>query len=62
MVKANTTKPVAVGFGIATAAQAKIVGALADGVIVGSAVVRSIAADASLRELRLLLHDMRSEL
>jgi tryptophan synthase alpha chain len=62
MVKANTTKPVAVGFGIATAAQAKIVGALADGVIVGSAVVRSIAADASLKELRLLLHDMRSEL
>jgi tryptophan synthase alpha chain len=61
-VKVNTTRPVAIGFGIATAEQAKMAGALADGVIVGSAVVRSIAADPSLKELRLLLHDMRSAL
>ena len=34
-----TTKPVAVGFGISTPEQAALVGKLADGVIVGSAIV-----------------------
>jgi tryptophan synthase alpha chain len=38
-----TTKPVCVGFGISTPAQAKAVGAVADGVIVGSALVRALA-------------------
>ncbi len=37
-----TTKPVCVGFGIATPQQVAAVGALADGVIVGSAIVRLI--------------------
>ena len=37
-----TTKPICVGFGIATAEQVAKVGALADGVIVGSAIVRMI--------------------
>jgi len=39
--RAATTKPVAVGFGISTPAQARAVGELADGVIVGSRVVRA---------------------
>jgi tryptophan synthase alpha chain len=39
-VRAETDKPLAVGFGISTAEQAQQVAALADGVIVGSAVVR----------------------
>jgi len=39
--RASTTKPVAVGFGISTPAQARAVGELADGVIVGSRVVRA---------------------
>jgi tryptophan synthase alpha chain len=38
--RAATRKPLAVGFGISSADQAREVGALADGVIVGSAVVR----------------------
>jgi tryptophan synthase alpha chain len=40
-VRANTELPVAVGFGISTPAQAAAVGELADGVIVGSRVVRA---------------------
>lgn len=42
-LKSLTGVPVAVGFGISTAAQAKQVAGLADGVVVGSAIVRRIA-------------------
>jgi len=41
-VREHTSVPVCVGFGIGTAEQAKQVGALADGVIVGSACVKTI--------------------
>ncbi len=41
-LRAITTKPVCVGFGISTPAQAASVGQLADGVIVGSAIVRLV--------------------
>jgi tryptophan synthase alpha chain len=41
-VRAHTSAPVCVGFGIGTPEQAKQVGALADGVIVGSACVKTI--------------------
>ncbi len=41
-VRAQTTKPLAVGFGISTPQQAASVGALADGVIVGSALIRAV--------------------
>jgi tryptophan synthase alpha chain len=46
-VRAQTSVPLCVGFGIATPAQAKAVGAIADGIIVGSACVKAIedAAD-----------------
>jgi tryptophan synthase alpha chain len=40
--KAEARTPVAVGFGIGTAAQAAEVGAIADGVIVGSRLVRAV--------------------
>ena len=40
-VRSATTAPVAVGFGISTPEQARAVGELADGVIVGSRVVRA---------------------
>jgi tryptophan synthase alpha chain len=40
-VRAQTSLPVAVGFGISTAAQARAVAELADGVIVGSRIVRA---------------------
>ena len=45
-VKENAEKPVAVGFGISTPGQAKEAGRFADGIIVGSAIVR-IMADSS---------------
>ena len=41
-VRKHTTVPVCVGFGISTPEQARQVGALADGVIVGSACVKAI--------------------
>jgi tryptophan synthase alpha chain len=40
-VRASTTVPVAVGFGISTSEQARAVADLADGVIVGSRIVRA---------------------
>jgi tryptophan synthase alpha chain len=43
-IRAVTQTPVAVGFGIATPEQATTISQLADGVIVGSAIVRIIAA------------------
>jgi tryptophan synthase alpha chain len=39
-LRSATSLPICVGFGISTAQQARAVGALADGVVVGSAVVR----------------------
>lgn len=41
-VRGATTTPVAVGFGVATPEQARAIAGLADGVIVGSAIVRLI--------------------
>ena len=43
-IRALTDKPVCVGFGIKDAASAKAVGALADGVVVGSALVDRLGA------------------
>lgn len=49
--------PVAVGFGIATAEQARGVGEIADGVIVGSRVVRA-AGDGGAKEVRELVGEL----
>ena len=46
-----TTKPVCVGFGIGTPEQAAMVGRLADGAIVGSAIVSLVERHAGTREL-----------
>ncbi len=43
-IRTTTNTPIAVGFGIATPDDAKQVAAIADGVIVGSAIVKQIAA------------------
>lgn len=43
MIRAQTNLPVAVGFGIKTPEQVKAIGALADAVVVGSAIVEQIA-------------------
>lgn len=42
-IKRHTALPVAVGFGVRTAEQAAAIGACADGVVVGSAIVQAIA-------------------
>lgn len=46
-VREHTSVPVCVGFGIGTPAQAKEVGRMADGVIVGTACVRTIGESAT---------------
>ena len=43
-IRAMTTLPVAVGFGISTAAQASAAAGVADGVVVGSALVEALGA------------------
>jgi len=43
-IKAKTHLPVAVGFGVKTAEQARAIGEAADGVVVGSAIVSAIEA------------------
>jgi tryptophan synthase alpha chain len=49
-VKAATSLPVAVGFGISTPEQAEMVARVADGVVVGSAIVRRQDDPEALRE------------
>ncbi len=41
-IRRLTKMPIAVGFGITNAAQAEAIGAVADGVVIGSAVVKLI--------------------
>jgi tryptophan synthase alpha chain len=55
-LRAVTTLPVCVGFGISTPEQAAAVGRMADGVVVGSAVVRAAgeSVDAAVRLVRAL--------
>jgi tryptophan synthase alpha chain len=52
--------PICVGFGISTPAQAREVGAIADGVVVGSALVR--AADRSVDDALALVRSLRAAL
>ncbi|HWK65726.1 MAG TPA: tryptophan synthase subunit alpha [Rhizobiaceae bacterium] len=42
-IKSHTSLPVCVGFGVKTAEQARVIGASADGVVVGTAVVNAVA-------------------
>jgi len=42
-IKGHTALPVCVGFGVKTASQARAIGASADGVVVGTAIVNAIA-------------------
>jgi tryptophan synthase alpha chain len=50
-IKASTTKPVAVGFGVSNFETAQAVARVADGVVVGSALVTAAARGTGLREL-----------
>jgi len=49
--KAGTSKPVCVGFGVSTAAQVKALSRVADGVIVGSAIVKEIRKHEGKKDL-----------
>jgi tryptophan synthase alpha chain len=55
-----TSLPICVGFGISRPDQAATVGRLADGVVVGSAVVR--AADRDINAALSLVREMRTSL
>jgi tryptophan synthase alpha chain len=63
-LKARTGKPVAIGFGIKTPAQAKKAAQKADGVVVGSAVCSAIEAakspDDAVRAVRSLVLELRA--
>ena len=59
-VRKATSKPLAVGFGIGNGEQARVVAQIADGVIVGSALVRQ--AGESLESLRELAVELRTAL
>lgn len=50
-IKASTDLPVIVGFGISTAAQAAGIAAIADGCVVGSAIVKDIGAGKPVAEV-----------
>ena len=56
-LRAATSLPLCIGFGIANAAQARAAAALADGVVVGSAIVR--AADTSVEAAVALATELR---
>ena len=49
-VRQATETPLAVGFGISTPAQARRVGELADGVVVGSAILRLVEDEAAVKQ------------
>ncbi len=63
-VKAATSKPVAVGFGVSRPEQVSAIARFADGVIVGSAIVRKIAENAGrpLPELCRVVGDFAASL
>lgn len=61
-VKAVTDLPVVVGFGISTPAQAAAAGAVADGVVVASALMRRILDGATPDELAVDIAGMRAAL
>jgi tryptophan synthase alpha chain len=59
-VRAVTDKPIAVGFGISSPDQAREVAAKADGVVVGSAVVRLAEKPDGVRRIREFVSALRS--
>jgi tryptophan synthase alpha chain len=59
-MRSATTLPLAVGFGISTPDQASAVAKIADGVVVGSAIVRMIEKQASDAELEAFCRGLRN--
>jgi tryptophan synthase alpha chain len=61
-IRTQTSKPVGVGFGISTPEQARSIGQLADGVIVGSAIVQAIAEDSSFQKVTAAVRNLKEGL
>lgn len=61
-VRAHSDRPVYVGIGISTPAQAATVAAVSDGVIVGSALVRLLHSGATTRDVELFVRSFRDAL
>lgn len=59
-IKSLTVKPVAVGFGVSRPEQAKKIVELADGVIVGSAVIKTIIEDPTLVQTQRLITEIKA--
>jgi len=59
-VRAITSKPICVGFGIASVESARDVADVADGVIVGSALVSRIGNDNAVKAARTFISELRS--
>jgi tryptophan synthase alpha chain len=57
-LRTKVKAPVAVGFGIATPDDARVVAAKADGVVVGSAIVRAIASAPDARAAVSAVHEL----
>ncbi len=51
LIKRSTNKPVCVGFGISRPGQVKAISRLADGVIVGSAIIKTIEKNIGKQKL-----------
>jgi tryptophan synthase alpha chain len=61
-VKQLATQPLCVGFGISTAGQARQVGQLADGVIVGSQIIKLMDTDDGFKSVDSFVREMRNAL
>ncbi len=61
-VKQAATVPVAVGFGISTPAQAAEVGAFADGVIIGSAVIKAAGSEKPVEAVAEFIRSVKASL
>lgn len=61
-IRKLTKMPIAVGFGISSAAQAKEIGAVADGVVIGSAIVKLIDENRNSSELINIVSDYTREI
>jgi len=61
-IRKLTGMPIAVGFGISSAEQAKAIGALADGIVIGSAMVKLIDENRNSSELLKIVSDYAKEI
>jgi len=61
-IRKLTKMPISVGFGISNAAQAKEIGAIADGIVIGSAVVKMIDENRNNGELLKIVADYAREI